>query len=49
MTTITRNSATKRLQRDIIELARANLASIAAKPLENDLFEWHVNISPLEG
>lgn len=44
-----RRRATKRLKRDLIELQRANLSSIAAQPLDNDLFEWHVNIKPTEG
>merc|ERR1719474_2542679 len=41
--------ALKRLQRDLVELERANLTSIAAIPLDKNFFEWHVNIKPTEG
>merc|ERR1719201_2899694 len=44
-----RKIATRRLQRDLIELEQANLSSIAARPLEHNLFEWHVNIQPADG
>ena len=44
-----RQRALKRLRRDLIELERADLNSIAAKPLARNLFEWHVNIKPIEG
>ena len=41
--------AVRRLQRDLVELEQANIASIAAQPLEDNLFEWHVNIKPADG
>merc|ERR1719474_1809318 len=41
--------ALKRLQRDLVELERANLTSIAAIPLDKNFFEWHVNIKATEG
>jgi len=44
-----RNIAKRRLQRDLIELQRANILSIAAQPLDDDIFEWHVNIKPTDG
>merc|ERR1719474_1630076 len=41
--------ALKRLQRDLVELERVNLTSIAAIPLDKNFFEWHVNIKATEG
>jgi len=41
--------AQRRLKRDFIELQRANILSIAAQPLDDDIFEWHVNIKPTDG
>ena len=39
----------QRLRHDVIELEHAHITSIGAKPLDHDLFEWHVNIQPTEG
>eukprot|EP01083_Nonionella_stella_P102803 292819_1 len=44
-----RNVARRRLGRDLIELQRANILSIAAHPIDNNIFEWHVNIKPTDG
>ena len=44
-----RKMAVRRLQRDLIELEQANLNSIAARPLDDNLFVWHVNIKPADG
>jgi ubiquitin-protein ligase len=44
-----RQRALKRLQRDLTELERADLTSIAAQPLDRNFFEWHVNIKATEG
>lgn len=33
-----------RLLRDLREIQRSNVYGIAAVPLENDLYEWHVNL-----
>ena len=44
-----RNIASRRLKRDLIELERAEFLSIAAHPIDNDIFEWHVNIKPTDG
>ena len=44
-----RNLAMRRLKRDLIELERANVSSIAAQPLDSNIFEWHVNIKPTDG
>merc|ERR1719242_1813039 len=41
--------AMQRLRRDFIDLQSANLSSIAARPLDDNLFEWHVNIRPRYG
>merc|ERR1719474_1805646 len=41
--------AVNRLQRDLVELERANLTSIAAIPLDKNFFEWHVNIKATDG
>ena len=41
--------ARRRLKRDLIELQRAGINSIAAHPIDNDIFEWHVNIKPTDG
>ena len=44
-----RSIAIRRLKRDLVELQAANFSSIAARPLDTDLFEWHVNIKPTDG
>merc|ERR1719273_1251232 len=44
-----RNIAIRRLKRDLIELQRAGIQSIAAHPIDGDIFEWHVNIKPTDG
>ena len=44
-----RNIAKRRLKRDLIELQRTNILSIAAQPLDDNIFEWHVNIKPTDG
>ena len=44
-----RKLAQQRLKRDLIELQRANILSISARPLDDDIFEWHVNIKPTDG
>lgn len=36
--------ATKRLTRDIAEVERCILYNVSARPLESDLFTWHVNM-----
>ena len=42
--------AMRRLKRDLIELERADIPSIAAKPcMDDNIFEWHVNIKPTNG
>ena len=43
-----RKVALARLRRDLLEWERSDIGSIAAKPLENNIFEWHVNICPNE-
>lgn len=43
------NRAMRRLKRDLIELERADIASISAHPLDDDIFTWHVNIRPTDG
>ena len=42
-TSVTNGSATKRLAKDLKEVLRNPLPNIAARPLENNLFVWHVN------
>jgi len=44
-----RQRAMKRLKRDLLELERSELTSIAAKPLDSNFMEWHVNIKASEG
>ena len=44
-----RRIAQRRLRRDFIELQRANILSVAAQPLDDNIFEWHVNIKPIDG
>ena len=44
-----RHIAIRRLKRDLIELQTANISSIAAHPIDDDIFEWHVNIKPADG
>jgi len=41
--------AQKRLMNDFIELQRNNLPCIAAEPLPDNIFLWHVNIKPDDG
>ena len=41
--------AMKRLKRDLIELRRSDLHSIAARPLDHNLFEWHINLRATDG
>ena len=43
------NIASKRLMRDYIEIKNSNDIKIFASPLEDDIFEWHANICPLQG
>jgi ubiquitin-protein ligase len=44
------NLASKRLMRDYIELQKdAKKLNLSASPLEDNLFEWHVNICPESG
>eukprot|EP00485_Elphidium_margaritaceum_P018628 CAMPEP_0202726024 /NCGR_PEP_ID=MMETSP1385-20130828/184398_1 /ASSEMBLY_ACC=CAM_ASM_000861 /TAXON_ID=933848 /ORGANISM="Elphidium margaritaceum" /LENGTH=973 /DNA_ID=CAMNT_0049392237 /DNA_START=99 /DNA_END=3019 /DNA_ORIENTATION=+ len=49
MSTNLKKVAERRLKRDLVELEQANICSIAARPLDNNLFEWHVNIKPTDG
>ena len=44
-----RNIAKRRLKRDLIELETASILSIAAHPIDDNIFEWHVNIKPTDG
>merc|ERR1719244_2442344 len=41
--------AARRLRQDLLELQRDGICSVAALPLEKNLFEWHVNIKPVDG
>lgn len=41
--------ARHRLERDLREILLEPLGTVAARPLENDLFEWHANICPSDG
>jgi len=41
--------ARHRLRKDLLELQRDGICSVAALPLEQDIFEWHVNIKPNDG
>jgi len=49
MTTREKAIARRRLRRDLIELQQANILSIAAHPIDGNIFEWHVNIKPVDG
>lgn len=41
--------ARRRLRQDLLELQRDGICSVAALPLDKNIFEWHVNIKPLDG
>ena len=42
--------SSKRILKDLLEIERQNdLLHISAKPLENNIYEWHGNIFPKEG
>merc|ERR1719244_593020 len=45
----TKPMAARRLRQDLLELQRDGICSVAALPLEKNLFEWHVNIKPVDG
>merc|ERR1719242_983777 len=47
--THSRKRAMKRLRRDLIEVQSANLNFADARPLDDNLFEWHANIRPAAG
>jgi ubiquitin-protein ligase len=43
------NSSTKRLLKDLKEIQKNPLPTVFASPIENDLYEWHVNLmGPVE-
>ena len=42
--TNTTAGALRRIQRDLRELTQSPVRNVLAKPLENDLFEWRVNM-----
>ncbi|KAL3689276.1 hypothetical protein R1sor_015585 [Riccia sorocarpa] len=44
-----RQSAIRRLQKDLQEVKENPLLNVVGQPLENDLFEWHVNVRTCEG